>query len=53
MRTKYNNSHMKMDASSQEAEAGRPLNLRLAWSIDWVTGKPGLYSKQTNKTNLS
>jgi hypothetical protein len=43
--------------STQEAEAGRFLSLRPAWSTKWVPGQPGLYretlSRKTkqNKTN--
>jgi hypothetical protein len=29
--------------SPQEAEAGRSLSLRLAWSIDRIPGQPGLH----------
>jgi hypothetical protein len=29
--------------SNREAEAGRPLNSRPAWSTEWVPGQPGLY----------
>jgi hypothetical protein len=42
--------------STWEAEAGRFLSSRLAWSIEWVPGQPGLHretlswkNKQTNK----
>jgi hypothetical protein len=39
--------------STQEAEAGRFLSLRPAWSTKWVPGQPGLYretlSRKTNK----
>ena len=40
--------------STQEAEAGRSLCLRPAWSTEWVPGQPGLHretlsQKQTNK----
>jgi hypothetical protein len=43
--------------STWEAEAGRFLSLSLAWSTEWVPGKPGLHretlsektTKQTNK----
>jgi hypothetical protein len=42
--------------STQEAEAGKSLNSRSAWSTDLVPGQPGLHretclgNKQTNKT---
>jgi hypothetical protein len=39
--------------STQEAEAGRFLSLRPAWSTKWVPGQPGLYREilsQKNKT---
>jgi hypothetical protein len=29
--------------STQEAEAGRCLNLRKAWSTEWVSGQQGLH----------
>jgi hypothetical protein len=41
--------------STGEAEAGRFLSSRPAWSTEWVPGQPGLYretlsqNKQTNK----
>ena len=49
------------DPSTWEAEAGRFLSLRPAWSTKWVSGQPGLHretlsqknkqtNKQTNKT---
>jgi hypothetical protein len=31
------------DPSTQEAEAGRFLSSRPAWSTEWVPGQPGLY----------
>jgi hypothetical protein len=44
------------DPSTWEAEAGRFLSLRPAWSTEWVPGQPGLHretlfwkNKQTNK----
>jgi hypothetical protein len=41
--------------STREAEAGRFLSSRLAWSTKWVPGQPGLYretlSRKTKKTN--
>jgi hypothetical protein len=39
--------------STREAEAGRFLSLRPAWSTKWVSGQPGLYretlSRKTKK----
>jgi hypothetical protein len=39
--------------STWEAEAGRFLSSRPAWSIEWVPGQPGLHretlSRKTNK----
>lgn len=32
------------NASTREAEAGRSLCLRLAWSTEWVSGQPGLHT---------
>jgi hypothetical protein len=31
--------------STWEAEAGRSLSLRPAWSIEWILGQPGLHRK--------
>ena len=31
------------NSSTQEAEAGRSLSLRPAWSTEWVSGQPGIY----------
>jgi hypothetical protein len=42
------------NASTQEAEAGRYLSSRSAWSTQWVLGQPGLHretlSQKQNKT---
>jgi hypothetical protein len=42
--------------STQEAEAGRFLSLRSAYSTKWVPGQPGLYretlSRKTKKKKL-
>jgi hypothetical protein len=35
--------------STQEAEAGRFLSLRPAWSTKWVPGQPGLHREKKNK----
>jgi hypothetical protein len=34
-----------------EAEAGRFLSLRPAWSTEWVLGQPGLQRNPVSKTN--
>jgi hypothetical protein len=49
---------MYLNPSTREAEAGRFLSSRPAWSTEWVPGQPGVYretlsrkqtDKQTNK----
>jgi hypothetical protein len=37
--------------STQEAEAGRFLSSRPAWSTEWVPGQPGLYRKTLSQKN--
>jgi hypothetical protein len=37
--------------STWEAEAGRFLSSRPAWSTEWVPGQPGLYRENLSQTN--
>jgi hypothetical protein len=37
--------------STREAEAGRFLSLRPAWSTKWVPGQPGLYRETLSRKN--
>jgi hypothetical protein len=52
---KWNVSIHTFNPSTQEAEAGRFLSSRPAWSTKWVPGQPGLYrktlSQKTTKQN--
>jgi hypothetical protein len=46
--------HMVTNAfnlSTWEAEAGRFLSWRPAWSTDWVPGQPGMYRKTLSQKN--
>jgi hypothetical protein len=38
--------------STWEAEAGRFLSLRPAWSIEWVLGQPGLHRETLSQNKI-
>jgi hypothetical protein len=40
---------MSLITSTWEAEAGRSLSLRPAWSTEWVSGQPGLHRETLSR----